>query len=835
MLAPSNSILLRHRYRRTTHHWFSLCLLLWLFAPQLSASSLILDPYSNQQRLTPDVEYQLSDDKLSLTEVISTAPSKWAASGKSILQWGYTSKQLWVRTSLENHSPAPIERLVVMGQPYLDYVDIYIFHQEELVAHYPLGDLRPLTDRPVVNEQLIVPITVSASGETTIYWSIDAQGAPLMFNVDLWEKTAFEKQHSFDFALGASLISCLFILGLYHLCLSLFLKEKAYAYYACYVFCFVALIGYALGYLQLIILPNSPSFNHFFAHLVVASAIKFSIYLFAIHFLQLRERMPRYHRLIQLILLIEILNTLAYGIFYGLSFREGLGFNRLLNNLTWIIHGPICLVACLYIQRQVKEVRFLIVSWSIMTLVLSIITLAFLGIIPQNKDFYRLLQIAQLSEMLFISFALADHMNQIKIRDIKLEQEKAASAQALIDANEKLYESQLKQIHFEHEVKKAQIENQSKSDFLATMSHEIRTPLNGVLGITELLQTTQLNEIQNRYVNTIQQSGQGLLSVINDILDFSKISSGEMILSEEDIDLTTLVDGCIEILAAHTIDKPIAIAAVIAPDTPLYIRGDEQRLRQILLNVAGNAVKFTSQGTVTIDISLSSNDTDNQTIQFDIKDTGVGMTHDQVTTIFERYKQVGQTSERKAEGTGLGLPISKELVSLMQGHIAVSSVLGQGSHFSIRIPYIAVDIPKHLQLYDKNNLFVDKRILLIDQPGELRSLTVMNLDSWNIQHQVIDSTEQADATLIKAQNSNTHFDAIFINHQNQRKDITHRVRQLSDLENLTTVPPIVVYNFQSKINEQETAELLDTRQIFRVLDCPITLREQKQCLLDCFA
>ena len=807
----------------------ALGLLFWLLSPQLLASSFTLDPDATKEVLTPFVEYQLTLEKQSLAEVMAAPESAWAESKQPVLQWGYTPRRAWMRTRVENTSSEPINKLLVMGQPYLDYVDVYVFEREEMIAQYFLGDLRPVKNRPVVNEQFVVPITIPARGSITLYLYADTQGAPLMFNADLWDSSSFEKQYSLKLALSASLISGLLILGLYHLCLSLFLKEKSYAFYASYVLCLVAAVSYALGYLQLLIYPNTPEVNHFFAQLFLSMAMKFSIYFFAIHFLQLKERTPRYYRFIQLLLIFEVLNTLLYGISYAIDFREGMALSRLVNNLNWITHAPVCLIACLFVKSEAKEVRFLVFSWSIISIVLAIVTLSFLGVIPQHQEFYTLLQVTQLSEMLFISFALADRMNQLKIRDIKLEQEKAASARALIEANEQLYESQLRQVQYEHEVKHAQIENQSKSDFLAAMSHEIRTPLNGVLGVTELLQTTTLNGTQRRYVNTIQHSGRGLLSVINDILDFSKISAGEMTLTEEDVNLSKLIDECVELISARTIDKPLAIAAALSPDTPQYIRADEHRLRQILLNVAGNAVKFTQHGTVTIQVSLNTDDTGCQAIQFDIKDSGIGMTQDQVKTIFERYKRVERSDIRKAEGTGLGLPISKELVSLMKGKINVKSTVGLGSHFSIRIPYVEVDIPEELSLYDNNDILVGKRILLIDQPGELRKLSTMNLECWGITHQITENTEQATKILQQAQNSPSPFDAILINHQRQSVDIIPWANALSAI---TSVPPIIVYNFNGKFDEQEMDELLNAPNIEKVLDCPVTLLMQKQALME---
>ncbi len=225
----------------------------------------------------------------------------------------------------------------------------------------------------------------------------------------------------------------------------------------------------------------------------------------------------------------------------------------------------------------------------------------------------------------------------------------------------------------------AEAASRSKSLFLATMSHEIRTPMNGILGMTGLLLKGPLTAAQRHYAEMVQESGEALLNLINDILDFSKIESGAIELESIEFAPDVLTETVCELLATRTRAKGIVIATVIAPDLPAIMRGDESRLRQVLLNLAGNAVKFTETGGVTVRAGLVEGRTD--LLRFEIEDTGIGIPDEARERIFDMFAQADSSHARKFGGTGLGLAISKRIVAAMGGEIGVSSVPGQGSTF----------------------------------------------------------------------------------------------------------------------------------------------------------
>jgi signal transduction histidine kinase len=227
----------------------------------------------------------------------------------------------------------------------------------------------------------------------------------------------------------------------------------------------------------------------------------------------------------------------------------------------------------------------------------------------------------------------------------------------------------------------AEAASRSKSQFLANMSHEIRTPMNGVLGFLELLRNDRLSERQRTYVNMALTSGESLLQLINDILDFSKIEAGKLEISVADFELQKLVEEVVGFFGDQAHDKGIELACHIQPEVPAVIRGDSLRLRQILLNLMGNAVKFTPQGEVTARVSCLEKTDESVLLEFEIRDTGVGIPPEALSKIFQAFAQEDGSTARHYGGTGLGLTIARQLVQMMGGKIEVQSTPGEGSIF----------------------------------------------------------------------------------------------------------------------------------------------------------
>ncbi|HVL01537.1 MAG TPA: PAS domain S-box protein, partial [Dongiaceae bacterium] len=239
----------------------------------------------------------------------------------------------------------------------------------------------------------------------------------------------------------------------------------------------------------------------------------------------------------------------------------------------------------------------------------------------------------------------------------------------------------------------AESASRAKSEFVANMSHEIRTPLNAVLGTAQLLDKLALNDQQRRYVDMIRGAGQGLLGILNDILDFSKIEAGRMELARTDFALDEVLGNLATLMALNAGDKDIELAIGVAPGTPSHFRGDPLRLQQILVNLAGNAIKFTERGEVVVRVELQGRQNDQALLAFSVRDTGIGMTPEQQARLFTAFSQADTSMTRRFGGTGLGLVICKRLIELMQGEISLSSSAGVGTEFRFTLRLDIAQIP----------------------------------------------------------------------------------------------------------------------------------------------
>ncbi len=411
----------------------------------------------------------------------------------------------------------------------------------------------------------------------------------------------------------------------------------------------------------------------------------------------------------------------------------------------------------------------------------------------------------------------------------------AAVLGAVIKRNQIAEQLLKKNIELDKAITETEQAAKAKSEFLALMSHEIRTPMNGVIGMTALLLETMLTDAQREYVNTIKLSGEQLLVIINDILDFTKIESEKLELESIPFLLNECIEDSLELISSKAAEKDIEIFYRMTDDVPQIIVGDVTRLRQILTNLIGNAVKFTSKGEVEVSVSVEEVQSNDYKLKFIVRDTGIGIPKDKMDRLFKPFSQVDSSTTRSYGGTGLGLVISKKLVEMMGGTINVESEEGQGSRFIFSIKTKIPTVETSLQSLKIPSTFADKNVLLVDTNYQSGQVLYNFFKKWNMN---VDVAVNIDVLYHNLEYVN-EYDLIVINSSGIYQKI-HEIIEHIKLKNSKRKFGFIILKYHGKsvaVSESDSipsikflSKPIRLKSLVEIIDSTITPRKDEKTL-----
>ena len=367
----------------------------------------------------------------------------------------------------------------------------------------------------------------------------------------------------------------------------------------------------------------------------------------------------------------------------------------------------------------------------------------------------------------------------------------------------------------------AEAANRAKSIFLANMSHEIRTPLNGVMGMADLLTGTMLNNDQAEYVDAIKSSSGALLTVINDILDFSKIEAGKLTLEYINFGLREVLYDTLRPLAPKAHAKGLEMIIHVSTDTPDHVVGDSARLRQIILNLVNNALKFTSRGEVLLEVAPIDADDYQARIGFRVSDTGIGIPEEKKGYIFQPFVQADGSITRRYGGTGLGLAITHQLVELMGGKLDFSSQEGKGSSFAFELDFRLAPGPSPVSVMPDKSLFKGKKVLVVDDNQTNRRILMETLFMWEIEAHEAQSASSALAMIDNAHQGKQDFELVLADWHMPYMDGGALIRAMQESEHGARIPIIVL----TSVDDRETTAVKDVPALFASLIKPVNPEE----------
>lgn len=719
-------------------------------------------------------------------QAILNAPIEEGASvrGQSINTLMFKSP-VWMRVDFETGALDPtISWLLGFDNAFGGDLKLYVVANSELIQEVELASDLPFSDRPYHHAIAHFPLELPEHSAISIVARVDY--APFtIFKPTLTTERLLREEDSFRWPLIGSAFGILLAMMFYHLVMAGATLDKTYITYSLYLATNVLWIATITGLNFKFVWPDFPIFERHASVVFNYAPVILSIF-FAVQFLELPSHSKRLARFYYALTIILILLTIMAASQSRIALSL-LGYIVIFAFFSFIYAGIVAL------RNRVVYARYYLMAWSIYSLSIinwMLTSAGFGGIFP---DYSYFIMIAAFDvQVLLLALALAHRIRSM--RQSKIE---------------------------------ADADNRAKSEFLARMSHEIRTPLSGVLGMAELLADRLSDKKDMYYLDVIRSSGKSLLTIINDILDYSKFSSGNLELEKISFNIQQLAVDSLDILRIKAAEKSIELIADVDLDMPHFLVGDPTRLKQVILNLASNAVKFTEQGEVVLRI-CPVRDCEGM-VKIEVTDTGIGISKEAQEKLFVAFSQASKETTRKYGGTGLGLSICKQLAYFMGGEIGVESTEGKGSTFWVTANLPASEefsLPEINLDYDLQN----KRLLIVEDNYTFAELLNAQAAQWGMETCVAHNGQEALMILEEEYAQERRFDLVSLDLFMPVMDGMETSRRIQGDERFQEVPRLLLTsetNFPSK----QALEIAGIRKIIEKPALPAELLQEYKEIL----
>ena len=683
------------------------------------------EPNFGNEKLGTHMLYMIDEQHEISIDALLHNPDQfeWLQHEQDVPNFGFNTSSFWFWFKVENNSLEKVRWLLEISYPILDNVDIYLQFSDGHIQQWNTGDEVPFSSRQVPHRNFITRLDFYPHTSTNVFIHTKTSGT-VQVPITLWEISDFFQQEQISNIVYGAFFGLFLVIILYNLFLYMSIKDKSYLYYVTFSFSFLMFSISISGYGFQFIWPESIFFQRYSIFIFVSLSM-IGLSKFTQYFLGIKKSKDPSFILLRIMFFMGIINL---ALMFFLPYKSIIQFLM----VTCIYGGFACIYSGINALRRIGPTAIIyLTAWSMMIIGILLLTINKIGLIESNffTEYAAMFSAAILSVLL--SFALG-YQIQVEQKNRIIAERKA------LDSQQQVFRAKLRANQANDEKKKIRIEseemNRAKNEFLAMMSHEIRTPLNGIMGLSDLLKSSKLDDQQHHFVNTIYNSGESLLTIINDILDFSKIQAGKLKIEKIPVNIFTLIEDCNAIFAHKLNSKDIFVSFEMAPNRPITIISDPVRLRQVILNYLGNAIKFTEKGSIKIKVDLNY---DTQELSINVCDTGIGINPEKQDKLFSEFSQADSSTTRKYGGTGLGLAICKKIALLMDGDVGVKSEPNKGSCFWFTCK-VGIEDKRLNDVLDMHNANIG--IMLLDE--DEKTFVIQHIKKWNAKEIIVSHTNK---------------------------------------------------------------------------------------------